>query len=119
MLKQSLITIPVLAGILSLGVFAQNNSKPEPLYSAQFTNEYLIVEVTSNGCTRPEDFTIIARGEAGVDYSAISLVRDKPDRCRAMPHLVSLQLELPGALAALKEPYQLENLFVSKSRMAQ
>ncbi len=112
--KKLYVIIPVLAGILSISTFAKDDSKLEPLYSARFTDEYVIIGVKSTGCTRPENFTMIVHGKAGVEYSVMSIVRVKQDRCRMKPHIVSMHLELPGALAALKEPYKLENLFVSK-----
>jgi len=116
MFNKRLVIILILAGALSINASAKNDRKLESLYSAQFTDKYVIIEVKSTGCTRPEHFSLLFDGKAGVDYSVMRIVRDKPDRCRAMPRIISLHLELPGALAALKEPYKVENLFVSKGR---
>jgi hypothetical protein len=106
----------VFAAMISVSTFAEDSSELEPLYSAQFDDTYVTVEVKSNGCTQPEDFTILASGKSGEHITSLGIRRDKPDFCKAMPQLVRLQLELPPALAALKEPYWLENLFVSKSQ---
>lgn len=114
MLKKLLIILPLLSCFLGIDVFAKNITNLEPLYSAQFTNKYVIIGVRSTGCTRPESFSIIAKGKGGIHYSKIGIVRDKPDRCKMRPHIITIHLELPGALAALKEPYKVENQFVSK-----
>ena len=116
MIRNTLVITLLVAGILSANAFASNSGKLEPLYGAQFTDKYIIIRVESSGCTRPEDFTILAKGKGGTDYSAIAIVRDRLDRCRMKQHLITVHLELPGALAALKESYKLENLFVSNSR---
>ena len=118
MIKNTLVITLLLAGILSSSAFANNVGKLEPLYGAQFTDKYVIIRVLSNGCTRPEHFTMHVSGKGGTDYSVISIVRDRADSCRMRQHLVTLHLELPGALAALKESYGLKNLFVSNSRIS-
>jgi hypothetical protein len=118
MFKQLLISLPIVMGIVGGGVFAESSAPLEPLYSAQFTDEEVSIEVKSTGCTFPENFTITAEGKGGVDYSTIGIHRDTPDECKAMPEIITLHLELPAALAALKEPYKLENLFVSKGKPA-
>lgn len=101
--------------MLGINASAEGTATLEPLYSAQFDNIYITIEVQSTGCTKPEDFSILANGKGGEHFSTIGIRRDQPDFCKAMPQIVSLQLELPPALAALKEPYKLDNLFVSKS----
>ena len=116
MIRNTLVITLLVAGILSASAFADNINKLEPLYGAQFTDKHIIIRVISSGCTRPEDFSIHAKGKGGTDYSVIGIVRDRADRCRMRSHLITLHLELPGALAALKESYKLENLFVSNSR---
>ena len=114
MLKTNISATVLLAAVLSGQTYA-GTSPPEPLYSAQFTDQHIIIEVKRTGCTRPESFSILAERKGGLDYSLITVVRDKPDRCRMAAHIIKVYLELPGALAALKEPYKLENLFVSKT----
>jgi len=114
-IRNTLVITLLLAGILSTNAFASNSGKLEPLYGAQFTDKHVIIRVVSSGCTRAEDFTLHAKGKGGTDYSVIAIVRNRPDRCKAMSRLVTVHLELPGALAALKESYKLENLFVSNS----
>ncbi len=118
MIRNTLVLTLLLAGMLSTNVFANNSGKLEPLYGAQFTDKHVIIRVVSSGCTRPEDFTLHAKGKGGTDYSVIAIVRNRPDRCRAVSRLVTVHLELPGALAALNESYKLENLFVSNSRFS-
>ena len=118
MIRNTLVITLLLAGILSANAFASNSGKLEPLYGAQFTDKHIIIRVVSSGCTRPENFSIHAKGKGGTDYSVIAIVRNRPDKCRAVSRLLTVHLELPGALAALKESYKLENLFVSNSRFS-
>ena len=117
-IRNTIVITLLLAGILSSSAFASNSGKLEPLYGAQFTDKHIIIRVISSGCTRPEDFTIHAKGKGGTDYSVIAIVRNRADRCRCRSHLITLHLELPAALAALNESYKLENLFVSNSRFS-
>ena len=119
MIRNTLVTILLTAFLVSSNAFANNRGKLEPLYGAQFTDKHVIIRVVSSGCTYPQDFTIHAKGKGGTDYSVIAIVRNRPDRCRAVSRLVTVHLELPGALAALNESYKLENLFVSNSRFSQ
>lgn len=106
----------IFAAMISVSTFAEETGELEPLYSAQFDDTYVTIEVKSNGCTKPEDFTILASGKGGEHFSTLGIRRDKPDNCRAATRLMRMELELPPALAALKEPYKLENLFMSKSQ---
>lgn len=111
----------ILASLLAATVIgsiatAKDSTSLEPLYSAQFDDTYITIEVKSTGCTKPEDFSILATGKGGEDYSTLGIRRDSPDLCRAAPHLIKLQMELPPAVAALKEPYKLENLFMSRAQ---
>ena len=119
MIRNTLVITLLLAGMFSASAFANNSGKLEPLYGAQFTDKHVIIRVVSSGCTRPADFTLHAKGKGGTDYSVIAIVRNRPDRCKAVSRLVTMHLELPGALAALKESYKLENLFVSNSGFSQ
>ena len=116
MFRKFYVFILMLSVIWVSNIYAREDAKLEPLYRAQFTNEHVIIDVKSTGCTRPEHFTLHFKGKGGVHYSVMSIVRDKPDMCRMAPHLISIHLELPGALAALKEPYKVENLFISKGK---
>ena len=116
MIRNTLVIMLLLASTFNTNTFANDIGKLEPLYGAQFTNKHVIIRVISNGCTRPEDFTLYASSKGGTDYSVISIVRDRVDRCRMNSHLITLHLELPGALAALNESYKLKNQFVGNFR---
>jgi len=89
----------------------------EPVYSARFDDTHVIIDVKSHGCTRPEHFSIQAKGKPGYEFSKIRIVRDRPDLCKAAPRIIRVYLELPGALAALNEPYKLENLFYTSNNI--
>ena len=53
----------------------------EPLYSASAGREALVIQVSSNGCTRKEDFAFYVerKGEA----TTLSFARKKLDPCRS------------------------------------
>jgi len=58
-------------------------------------------------------------GKGGEHHSTIGIRRDMPDLCEVAPTMIRLHLELPDALVALKEPYKLDNFFLSKSQFPQ
>ncbi len=116
MIRNILLVSLLTACFINVNAFASNSGKLEPLYGAQFTDKHVIIRVVSSGCTRPEDFSIHAKGKGGTDYSVIAIVRNRPDRCKAVSRLLTVHLELPGALAALKESYRIANLFESNSK---
>ncbi len=115
---KTVLSLAALLAVVMVGAnaIAEDTGVLEPLYSVQFDDTYVTIGVKSNGCTKPEDFTILASGKGGEHVNTLGIRRDQPDFCKAMPQLIRLQLELPPALAALKEPYWLENPFVSKSQ---
>lgn len=100
-------------GALSIHAHAQEAGKLEPLYSASFTPQHLVIEVKSTGCTHPENFTVTTSAAADKSHTVIQVLRHKADLCRAMPKIVSLQLELPKD-AQQGEAYQLVNTFIRK-----
>lgn len=69
---------------------ADKNTTLEPLQGLQMKQNGLIIKVKSQGCTRAKDFHIDAQKQQGV--TQLSIMRHKPDRCRAMPRQVLLVL---------------------------
>ena len=53
----------------------------EPVYSVSATKAGLAVRVSSNGCTKAEDFTVSVEKAPG--GPVLNLVRTRPDPCRA------------------------------------
>jgi len=54
----------------------------EPLYAADAARDALTIRVSSNGCTKKEDFVaLVSPTKAGV---TVSFRRERPDRCRAL-----------------------------------
>jgi hypothetical protein len=64
-------------------ITAQGSNQPlEPLMAARVDGADLVVRVTSNGCTRQEDFSVETQRRDGL--TAFSFVRKRPDNCRAL-----------------------------------
>ncbi|BDX04889.1 hypothetical protein [Planctobacterium marinum] len=71
----------------------------ETIYGFEATKDAISFVVTSTGCTKSEDFTLQVSNSSPDDYT-ITLQRNKKDRCRAMPKLISIQKPLPVEVAA-------------------
>lgn len=54
----------------------------EPLYAARVDEDDLVVRVSSNGCTKPEDFAV--ESSRRDDLTAFTFTRKRPDMCRAL-----------------------------------
>jgi hypothetical protein len=84
------ISLIIIASLFTTLLVAQTMQTLEPLYGIQFSEKYLAIKVKSNGCTRAGNFQIETQeGETGIH---LSIVREKIDQCRAMPHIVDLNL---------------------------
>ena len=59
-----------------------SNQPLEPLFAARVDGADLVVRVTSNGCTRQEDFSVETQRRDGL--TSFSFVRKRPDNCRAL-----------------------------------
>lgn len=82
------------------GVNAQSEEKSmntfepqETIFGFEYLHDKLRFIVKSNGCTKAENFSVIWKSGV-VDSQQITLVRNKPDMCRAKPRLVPVELEL-------------------------
>lgn len=76
------------------------------LYGVQQQGETLQIEVMSNGCTRPTDFSLRVEGRD------LLVLRNQVDQCRRMPHLISLEL----TMVQTNKPLQLRNSILLKPR---
>lgn len=54
----------------------------EPLYATRVERDDLVVRVSSNGCTKPEDFAV--ESSRRDDLTSFTFVRKRPDMCRAL-----------------------------------
>ena len=64
-------------------ITAQGSNQPlAPLMAARVDGADLVVRVTSNGCTRQEDFSVETQRRDGL--TAFSFVRKRPDNCKAL-----------------------------------
>lgn len=89
------------------------NSSPEeqtsllPLHNVDATANELIVEVTSNGCTRAEDISAKVQHDDG--QQLVTITRLKPDYCRRMPFAIPVTITATQFGLDLKQPYQVLN----------
>ena len=65
----------------------------EPLYGIQLKQGEIAINVKSNGCTDAAHFDVQVNAEN--DRQTLLIVRNKPDRCRKMPKIIRIELELP------------------------
>lgn len=59
-----------------------SKSDLEPIYGATIDKDALVVRVSSNGCTRLDDFAVETTRRDGV--STFTFTRKRPDLCRAL-----------------------------------
>ncbi len=77
-----------------------SDEKPlEVLHGLKFEKGMIELNVTSNGCTKPEDFDVHMSRNNGIQTLAIS--RSKADVCRKMPHQKTVQLKSPALVSGV------------------
>lgn len=54
----------------------------EPLQAVRVDRDDLVIRVSSNGCTRSDDFTVESQRRDGL--AAFTFTRKRPDMCRAL-----------------------------------
>ncbi len=67
----------------------------EPLYGIQLNQSKVAINVKSNGCTEAAHFDVQVSAEDS--QQTLLIVRNKPDRCRKMPRIIRLELDLPAS----------------------
>lgn len=85
------------------------NDALEPLYGVALEKGELVARVSSNGCTKAEDFKVVAdRRESGV---AVTLTRERPDLCRALvPEGKELRFDLDAMGVQRTDKVRVRNL---------
>jgi hypothetical protein len=63
----------------------------EKLHGLNFSEEKLLIKVTSTGCTEKIHFNVQKDQD---DPKAISFIRNIPDKCKMAPHTVELAFNL-------------------------
>ncbi len=81
----------------------------EPIYGFQANSDYFVFWVRSTGCTQAGHFDLALDGSVP-GYFLVRLSRNTPDRCRAMPRVIQVQLALdesvnPASLITVKNPF--------------
>lgn len=76
-----------------IAVTKSSGSGLEALQAARVDKDDLVIRVSSNGCTRSEDFAVESTRRDGL--TAFTFVRKRPDMCRALlPEGVELRYPL-------------------------
>lgn len=86
----------------------------EPIYGFEAQTTALQFVVRSNGCTDITHFDLLLSEATDEDY-AVTLVRNKRDKCKAMPKMLTLQLPLERRLTTASK-LVLNNPFAVKRR---
>lgn len=107
MFKKVIFFMVALCSLSACYVVANDdNGELEQLYGVSFEKQ-LVVQVKSTGCTKAEHFDV--KVEQKGEHNVLSIMRIRPDRCRAMPKVIELALAFPDEA---KAPFALANLFV-------
>lgn len=75
---------------------AQASTPPEgmeELFGIGFQKDSVVVQVVSNGCTKPDHFRVEVE-QQGNDEVGLSVIRMAPDRCRRRSEIVKLRLPM-------------------------
>ena len=111
MSKEKNLLLLLFTAIFTMNSLAKDNDTQEQLYGIQFNKNSMNINVKSTGCTKPAHFTI--KTQAHKERTQLEIIRHKADRCRAMPKVISIQLELPKDS---KPPFHLVNTFTPSQK---
>jgi hypothetical protein len=98
------LTVGLLTGcshIVSATDTQTSNTRPngslETIYAAEIRQGKIWFLVKSTGCTSEKSFELEVRQDSDKQLSA-SLLRQKPDYCKAMPRYIAVELDSPKLL---------------------
>lgn len=60
----------------------------ETIHGITFKEGLVVFRVTSTGCTKKDDFIFSSSGQNGIEE--LTLVRETPDTCKRMPHVIEI-----------------------------
>lgn len=69
----------------------------EPLYAVAASGPELMIQVKSTGCTKARDFRLVFQ-RSRENMLGVGAMRVKPDRCRAKPKRITLNLPVQKLL---------------------
>ena len=95
-MKAALLSILIITSVISFANQVDTKEAPEPLYAIGFEADSVSIEVRSQGCTKAEHFRLDWLDNDSADQGTLKLrvVRTVPDRCRAKPSKIKLQISL-------------------------
>jgi len=83
----------------------------ESIYRYTLDTDKLIVWVTSHGCTHARDLSLEV--DQSSNYTALTVTRTKPDRCRRAPMIEPIELQLDTLGLAPSTPVLINNPIVA------
>lgn len=88
---------------------AQETLSIEPLYGIQLQAQHTTIQVKSFGCTRASHFESKLLDKK--NYYQLTLLRTTKDRCKRMPKIISLDIDLAlkNTATEIKKPVFLRN----------
>ncbi|MCL1037274.1 hypothetical protein L2750_08915 [Shewanella submarina] len=92
----AMVSVPAIATIYhaKMNNFYVRSASPELLYGVKVVGKSIQVAVVSTGCTGVESFKVKVIDESE-QQTTLQLLRVKPDLCRAIPHLIEIEIPLP------------------------
>jgi len=94
------------AGLLLPAIQAKAEPSIPVLHSLSIYHDSVIFELTSYGCSKDADFELRVE-----DGPAITLVRNRPDRCKRLPMVFQVKRSLNGSGLSLQTPFAVRNPF--------
>lgn len=86
----------LVSAALSVAVVAcaTERGAAEDIIQSSVMNRSLSVTIVSTGCTRPQDLDFVIERPSRGNEAIVTVVRVKPDLCRAMPKPVTFRYKL-------------------------
>jgi hypothetical protein len=81
----------------------------ETIQGFKIRDDKIVVSVTSNGCTHAASFRLDVAD--GIACYMLTIVRTVTDDCKAMPHVVEVEFEVPKKLKG--KSFTVQNRFAS------
>lgn len=91
------LAFPMVIACKAAAVSQSSDETLAVLHGVQYLEDKLVIEVTSNGCTLPEHFSLEVLHSKTTPIN-VSVHRLKSDKCRRLPMAKQIELALPAKL---------------------
>lgn len=93
-------------GLLLLTTQVRAEQDTPVLHSFTLYQDSIVFELTSHGCSKDADFALRTD-----DGPGITLIRNRPDRCKRAPMVFQVKRSLTGSGLSLQTPFAVRNPF--------